>query len=35
MIYYVNPLYFWKGKLSDRINSIEVSYKEGMSILKI
>lgn len=26
-IYYVNPLYFWKGKLSDRINSIDVSYK--------
>lgn len=26
-VYYVNPLYFWKGKLSDRINSIDVSYK--------
>lgn len=31
-IYYVNPLYFWKGKLSDRVNSIDVSYKYVLKV---
>lgn len=26
-IYYVNPLYFWKGKLSDRLKSVDVCTK--------
>ena len=26
-VYYVNPLYFWKGKLSDRLKSVEISTK--------
>ena len=26
-VYYVNPLYFWKGKLSDRLKSVEISTR--------
>lgn len=26
-VYYVNPLYFWKGKLSDKLKSVEISTR--------